>query len=88
MEHNNHVIDADQAGRMELQLTDDGFVSSIVRRTEDGSITWRLNPPGNIEDVFVSVELRPGQLVGTSWSGWRVETDLLSGTETGRSFTK
>jgi hypothetical protein len=88
VEHNDHVIDADDVGRIEFELTTDGYVASVVRRVPDGSVIWRLNSPGDGQDVFVKVELGPSELVTTSWSGWRVATDLANGAETHRTFTK
>ncbi len=86
--HNDDVIADDQADRIELELTTNGYVASVVRRAPDGSATWRLNPPEDGQDAFVKVELRPDELVVISWSGWRVATDPVSGAETQRDFTK
>jgi hypothetical protein len=86
--HNDDVIGDDQADRIELELTTDGYVASVVRRAPDGSATWRLSPPEDGQDAFVKVELRPDELVVISWSGWRVATDPVSGAETQRDFTK
>jgi hypothetical protein len=82
------VTDPDQADKIELEQTTDGYVASVVRRAPDGSLRWRLKPPEAGPDAFVKVELHPSGLVVSSWSGWRITTDLLSGVESQTGFTK
>lgn len=88
LEHNVHVIDAEGADRIELELTSDGYVGSVARIASDGSVPWRLKPHEVGQDAFVRVEVRPRELVVTSWWGWQIVTDLASGAETRRRFTK
>jgi hypothetical protein len=63
-------------------------VGSVARIASDGSVPWRLKPHEVGQDAFVRVEVRPRELVVTSWSGWQIVTDLASGAETRRRFTK
>ena len=82
------MTDATGADRLEVDLTTDGYVAALLRRAPDGSVRWQHLPPEGAEDAFVSVELRPDELAMTSWSGWRVRIDPLSGLETQRDYTK
>ena len=78
----------DVAATIALELTSDGYVAAVSRSAADGTVFWRLVPPGGAQDAFVAVQVRPDELVLKSWTGWRVTADPTSGVETGRTFTK
>ena len=82
------VEGTEEVGTISLQLTGDGYVSTVSRIAPDGALSWRLHPPAGEDDVFVSVAVRPDELILTSWSGWLVRVDPASGTERGRECTK
>lgn len=82
------MTDAPDVDRLEVDLTTDGYAAAVLRRAPDGSVRWAAHPPEGGEDVFVSVELRPDEVTVTSWSGWRVVLDAVTGAESRRDFTK
>lgn len=85
---NGVMTNAHAGSRIEMELTADGYVEAVSRRTVDGSTVWRIDPPDGGQDAFVAVELNPAQIVLTSWSGWRIRANLVTGSEADRSFTK
>lgn len=87
-DQNGLVTDARAGSRIELELTEDGYVAAASLRAVDGSTAWRINPPDGPQDAFVAVAVDSTQIVLTSWSGWRITTDPVSGSEAERSFTK
>jgi hypothetical protein len=82
------VTDATGTDRLEVDLATDGFAAAVLHRAPDGSVRWQHLPPEGAQDAFVSVELRAGEVAMTSWSGWRVLVDPVSGVVTKRDFTK
>jgi hypothetical protein len=79
----------DGSGEVELPEADDGYVAVIVCRDHDGSVRWQAFPPSSDGDAWVSASLSSGnRLTANSWSGFRVEFDLTTGSETARHFTK
>ncbi|MFC5042258.1 hypothetical protein [Ornithinimicrobium kibberense] len=40
------MTDAERADKIELELTNEGYVASVQRVSADGTLSWRLNPRG------------------------------------------
>jgi hypothetical protein len=79
----------DGSGALELLEETDGHIASIVCRDLDGSVRWQAEPPEGEGDSWVAVSLvDDGGVSANSWSGWRVELAVTTGTEAGRHFTK
>ena len=81
-------IEVPGGGHIELPDTHEGFASAVIRRRPDGAVTWQVLPPEGEGDAWVSVSLRDDSVAATSWSGWLVEFDAATRTETARHFTK
>jgi hypothetical protein len=88
IEDNGRVTDEEHPDKLEFTMTSEGYVASVQRRSADGTLTWRLDPPDAGQDAFVRLELHASELVLTSWSGWRITTDVLSGVVAQRRFVK
>jgi hypothetical protein len=78
----------DAGVELELPETEDGYISAVLCRRPDGTISWRARPPEGEGGAWVTVALEEDTVVATSWSSWRVRYDLISGLEGGRDFTK
>jgi hypothetical protein len=75
-------------GSLEVEMTEDGYASNLVRRDDDGTLCWQLIPPEGATDAWVEMRVDGDILVATSWSGWSIRYDINSGRERGRTFTK
>jgi hypothetical protein len=56
---------------------------------ETGTVQWRARLPENTgPDSFVAVAFADGVLIATTWSGYRVELDPVSGKHLRTAFVK
>ncbi|HVQ18199.1 MAG TPA: hypothetical protein VMT27_04090 [Actinomycetes bacterium] len=81
-------IDVPGDGHIELPDTRDGYASAVIRRGPEGAVAWQVLPPDRDGDAWVDVSLKGDIVAANSWSGWLVEFDVATGTETARHFTK
>jgi hypothetical protein len=66
-----------------------GVFENLVAINRDWGVEWTATVPGSTTgDCFVDVDEDLGQLVATSWSGWRVRIDSTTGTTVDREFVK
>ena len=64
-------------------------VENLVRVDGTGTIRWRAHLPENTgPDCFVAVAFDDGLLIATTWSGFRVELDPVSGQHRRTAFVK
>ena len=78
----------DAGVELELPETEDGYISAVLCRKPDGTVSWQARPPEGEGDAWVTVALEEDTVVATSWSSWRVRYDVISGLERCRDFTK
>lgn len=84
----DEVISLPDGATLELSATKDGYVAAIIGRKPDGSTGWKALPPAGEADTWTSVRLDGDEVIASSWSGWRVHLNPVTGAETGRHFTK
>lgn len=66
-----------------------GRFANLERRTRHGSTVWQVAPPTHDnEDCWVSAEFLDGRLFANSWSCYRAEISLDSGSVLSKTFTK
>lgn len=67
-----------------------GRVRNLVRITSDGGVAWRGElPEGGATDAFVGLDIGiDGVVLASTWSGYRLWLDPVTGQLLGQEFTK
>lgn len=66
---------------------EDGLASTIARVAADGRRLWSIEPPAS-SDGWLRARLADGYVQAWSWGGWRIDYELSSGRELGRTWAK
>jgi hypothetical protein len=63
-------------------------VGNLARVRQDGQEVWRTAPDPLSQGTWTVVWLEGQDCVASTWSGWEVRLDLVTGAERSRVFTK
>lgn len=66
----------------------DQAFSNVLRIRPDGSVVWHAELPTSGAETYVAIECEGGELKATSWFGYRVSINTITGGIETTAFTK
>lgn len=66
---------------------EDGLASTLARIAVDGRRLWSVESPAS-SDGWLRARLADGYVQAWSWGGWRIDYEVRSGRELGRTWLK
>lgn len=80
--------DLPDAGAVVLEgKREDGLANTLARVGGDGRRLWSVESPTS-SDGWLRARVADGYVQAWSWGGWRIDYELSSGRELGRTWAK